>query len=619
MAVLCVCQIMEESLKLLLDNPSEAFHNAAKILLQCTSNILREPDNIKYRRIRISKVQNQLLPVTGAIECLFNVGFEEDGEFFTLPKSVPLDNMKKLHDLLISKQQLLKPISPSGSSSGQSSAMVDQSLLPIPVTMQSESTFYNQMTHHVDKVENYLRPGVLDKARAYVPLSQLRKNAEESFRHLGQGSGGVEDHLLIELLGWFKESFFRWMNSPTCSACNGPTESCGHIPPTAEEMAYQAGRVENYRCVSAGCGTFTRFPRFNDPVKLLETRVGRCGEWANCFTLICLAAGLEARFVVDWTDHVWTEVYSTALNRWIHADPCENACDKPLLYEAGWGKKLSYAIAFSPDDVQDVTWRYTSQPSEVLGRRSLCREPWLVQVIMALRKQAHERRQLSEQRRATLLMRTISELVEMLGPNSAKTEGLGGRTTGSLEWKQARGEIGKENFVSHIIRPTSQEVVRKLLQIKYSCSEDKYYRDESADVSGWRSMAFETQDIFRKTETDWKMVYLARCEGKTTGSLKWQFDLGSHGVCVDKIEIKVIDKCFENGRVRWLLCGDEQCVMVKCGDGMTCIDSLAGCSKFTLSVELLGGVGQHAWQHAQLFRQQLGDAEFPLHIKIHLK
>ena len=63
--------------------------------------------------------------------------------------------------------------------------------------------------------------------------------------------------------------------------------------PTDEERRYGAHRVEAYRCRT--CGVTTRFPRYNHPGKLLQTRRGRCGEWANCFTLCCRAMGWEAR------------------------------------------------------------------------------------------------------------------------------------------------------------------------------------------------------------------------------------------------------------------------------------------------------------------------------------
>lgn len=40
----------------------------------------------------------------------------------------------------------------------------------------------------------------------------------------------------------------------------------------------------------------------------METRRGRCGEWANVFTLFCRSLEWDTRLVVDKTDHVWTEV-----------------------------------------------------------------------------------------------------------------------------------------------------------------------------------------------------------------------------------------------------------------------------------------------------------------------
>ncbi|KFW88704.1 Peptide-N(4)-(N-acetyl-beta-glucosaminyl)asparagine amidase, partial [Manacus vitellinus] len=159
-----------------------------------------------------------------------------------------------------------------------------------------------------------------------------------------------EDFLLLELLEWFKTYFFHWVNSLPCSRCGGQTEPrSDYLLPTEDDVRWSASRVENHYCNQ--CQFSNRFPRYNNPEKLLETRCGRCGEWANCFTLCCRAVGFEARYVWDYTDHVWTEVYSSSQKRWLHCDPCENVCDKPLLYETGWGKKLSYVIAFSKDEV----------------------------------------------------------------------------------------------------------------------------------------------------------------------------------------------------------------------------------------------------------------------------
>ena len=122
-----------------------------------------------------------------------------------------------------------------------------------------------------------------------------------------------------------------------------------------------------------------RFPRHNDvPTLLLEeaSRGGRCGEFANAFTAVCNGAGLEARLVLDFNDHVWTEVFDPDERRWLHADPCEAVADEPLLYEAGWGKAPARAVvAFSahPGDprARDVTRRYTRSrgPEELEERR----------------------------------------------------------------------------------------------------------------------------------------------------------------------------------------------------------------------------------------------------------
>ncbi|KAF0024636.1 hypothetical protein F2P81_023438 [Scophthalmus maximus] len=234
----------------LCDNSNEVFLDVAKLLLTYADNILRCPNEEKYRSIRIGNptFSAKLLPVKGAVECLFEMGFEEE----------------------------------------------------------SSMSFFLTLQSNFQHVMLYENLELQQKALSHIPHQELSSAAQHKLKEAEEADPdcklGIEEFLVLELL------------------------------------------------------------RYNNPEKLLETRRGRCGEWANCFTLCCRALGLEARYIWCSTDHVWTEIYSVAQHRWLHCDSCENVCDKPLLYEVGWGKKLAYVLAFSKD--QEAGYVFTPTEKE---------------------------------------------------------------------------------------------------------------------------------------------------------------------------------------------------------------------------------------------------------------
>lgn len=61
------------------ENSKEVFETAVRLLTTVADNILKNPNDIKFRRLKLANknVSEKLLPAIGAIECLFEMGFDE--------------------------------------------------------------------------------------------------------------------------------------------------------------------------------------------------------------------------------------------------------------------------------------------------------------------------------------------------------------------------------------------------------------------------------------------------------------------------------------------------------------------------------------------------------------
>ncbi|CAI2296400.1 unnamed protein product [Caenorhabditis sp. 36 PRJEB53466] len=435
-------------------------------------------------------------------------------------------------------------------------------------------------------------------ARSVVPEEELVRKATD------QDGKVSEIELLRNLLEWFKTDFFSWFDKPTCEKCSLKAKTALSGTPTKAESDGGAARVEVYSC--DGCDAEMRFPRYNDPAKLLQTRTGRCGEWANCFALILSAMGLECRYVYDTTDHVWNEVYLKDEHRWIHVDPCENTLDRPLLYTKGWKKRLTYCIAFGNDHVADVTWRYVYDAKRTNELRTEVRQKVLENFLAKLNARQMDGQ--SEERKKELAVRRTVELLEMMTADARNLkigweklgDDFGGRTTGSEEWRRARGEMGSSATPAVLGAPIKLALEGgNYAEFGYDVNADTYSQEPA---QGFRAAAFSSDNVMRKVEDDWNQVYLCRIDGEKPAEISWHFDLESLGKELEKVEIHVngIAK-FENGRAMAMACLGDTCNLISPKTGVLVLEHpTAGILK--ISANMSGGEGRNAFQHAQIFR-----------------
>ncbi|KAI6222060.1 Thioredoxin and Transglutaminase domain containing protein [Aphelenchoides besseyi] len=480
---------------------------------------------------------------------------------------------------------------------------------PYQATPAERQWLHENLVSQVDRVKQYEDEVNKMLALSVIPVDEINSKAKVQ--------GKISPYEQAKhLLDWF-HGFFNWIDNPKCQNCDDPnTKHVDHTECTNEERERGGGRVEVFNC--GKCDSKTRFVRYNNPATLIETRQGRCGEWANCFTLCCRAIGLEARYIMSTEDHVWTEIYDPERGEWIHCDPCENIIDRPLLYEKGWKKEFKYVFGIANDHVQDVTWRYVFDQKACLKRRKMCRERVLLNCLMKLNIRLEK--SLSEARKKELFNRRLRELIRFLSPklNLRGAEDERGRISGGLDWRLSRGETQSE--MKH--RPTAielsqREIDTKSFVLEYDVVNDVYNRPNSGKptTKGFTSLLHECSNVQRKVERDWKMAYVCRTEGSKSSDFSWKIKFGDLKAKTAKISIGEFS-LFHGGKATATVCGGDLCNMIE-KNGDVEINELGSAEYIEISINLRGGDGDNAFQHSQLFRTSLtGPSSSNLRIEI---
>lgn len=585
----------------------DKFNKILYELLQYISHVLENPHDNELRTIK-SEFLKDVLKCDAFKEYLKYVGFRPEGTEVIYPKEQTLNNLRMAQASIerkicfcygpVNRQKRVKFSQKKNALRPAKILTTNNSLL-----LKIERLFNDVLEYEDEDLQEYAREQIPIVTLQLLALERVRENQKliKTGEHKGPDLP-FDIALIMELMSWFKYKFFKWVDQPSCEGCGGHTSFSNMLTVTTDK---ETCRMEVYNCGS--CPVGAKFVRYNDPRTLLHTRRGRCGEWANCFALLARALGYDTRLVYDTTDHVWCEIFDFDSNTWLHADPCEAKLNAPLLYSHGWGKKLCYVIAVSRDDVQDVTWRYTNDHKAVLSRRKECTEAELLSCILALRD--HRQRQVSEPRRRYLAKRTLQELVTLMVEKKPTDYESHGRISGSKQWRSDRGELGSQS-PTHSFEFTEPGAAAVHYHAATDCYRVLLDGEEIQSLPSWSAGVYEYKNIFRKVEHDWKKVYLAREEGEAVGHVSWRVSAGA-GLQLGELRLRMATQLYSSGQLTWTLQYDDLPPAPASFDtediqrGVTLDRS---CRSLILRVELSGGEGDVAWQHAQLCRQPLDGA-----------
>lgn len=241
---------------------------------------------------------------------------------------------------------------------------------------------------------------IFSGVRQTASNSQLRSTLEKVFgaefldEHTYRQSWSVKEqrtHVQAVLTELKKQYTFYYQkclaHEPEIASCDRKAHSnlLGQITCQAkdDESSDDCVYAELRQCKACGKKSkFFQYSRFHGPLALFETKnnreglMGQCEEFSRAGHGLLSLLGYEVRYVLDFTDHVWVEVRLPPGpdGEWIHADPSEGVLDSPLMYETGWGKKLTAIFAFTPTHVEHITAKYTKDYEATVRRRGFTEE-----------------------------------------------------------------------------------------------------------------------------------------------------------------------------------------------------------------------------------------------------
>ena len=128
----------------------------------------------------------------------------------------------------------------------------------------------------------------------------------------------------------------------------------------------------------------------------------------------------------------------------------------------------------------------------------------------------------------------------------------------------------------------------QVMEVSYDVVRDTYSTTNAAggERKGWSAGAWRSQNIQRKVETDWNMVYLARLEGsdrEQQGEIEWRVK-AREGERISRVVLRVESTVYHGASVRWQLCGGDICLMPRPGSQLD-TNQLAGATQVLPGLE----------------------------------